>query len=85
MLLRHKGIRPKHTLITVYENSPYRKNFVKEKLPNGCYRLWSDKTLTSGCGSVFEEETSLGLDGLIYCPYCDEYFSTDQFEEMSGE
>lgn len=73
----HKGIRPISELITTRTNNDKFEH--QERLDNGNTRLWSNKMLNSGCDNDIEEIVELG--GLIFCPYCDEYFSENQFEE----
>jgi len=76
--LVHVGIRPTHRL--EYYEGRKRQETYHEIFPNGSYRIWTKKMLKSGCGKKIK--TIKQLLGLIYCPYCDEYFSRDQFKEM---
>ena len=74
MRVIHKGIRPVGEL-TKDENI-YRPTWY-EKLEGGGYRIWNNKLLKSGCGKSIDGEEE---NGLIYCPYCNEWASVEQYE-----
>lgn len=78
--LVHVGIRPKYKLVYQPDKAGkrYRKTY-HETLPNGGYKIWTARMLKSGCGHVIDD--IIRLEGLIYCPKCDEYFSESQFKE----
>lgn len=78
---KHVGVRPLGELTRDDSNSHKRRNIVYyEDLPDGGYRIWSEKTLKSGCGRTV---TEVMRDGeLIYCPYCKEWASEIQFKEV---
>lgn len=79
MKLYHVGIRPVHPLVKFTEGRKAIGGFRYEIFPDGGHKLWSERMLFSGCGGGIEWWTT--FRGLIYCPYCKEYFSTNQFEE----
>jgi len=80
MIVRHIGIRPKYKLISFNNELKAIEGFKYERFPGGGYRLWSDRMLKSGCGHVIAVDKKIGE--LIYCKFCAEYFSTNQFEEL---
>lgn len=68
--IKHIGIRPKNELISKDTGVYY------EILPDGKRRVWHKRMLKSGCNNTFDNTKN---DDLIYCPFCDEYFSSNQF------
>jgi hypothetical protein len=81
--LRHVGIRPTHpTQVLDFKRKTYLEEF-----PNGTYKIWTKKLLSSGCGYDYKFDEDLKrsdvkeLQGCLYCPRCDEYFSKDQWED----
>lgn len=76
MALRHVGIRPKHSLTLI----DFKKKIWEEEYPDGKIKVWNLRTLNSGCDKSFEGY-QLEIYDCIYCPYCDEYFSKDQWIE----
>ena len=80
MTLVHKGIRPKYELVHKTNELKAIKGIDYEIYPNGAYRVWTKRMLTSGCDCSIHDIHK--LDDLIYCPHCDEFFSVDQFEEI---
>lgn len=78
MSLRHVGIRPKYKLIKFNSKLKPIEGFKYEIRPDGSYRLWSGRMLKSGCNKLVDGEKT--LKGLVYCKYCNEFFSKDQFE-----
>lgn len=80
MALRHVGIRPLHPLTLI----DFKKKIWEEKYPDGSIRHWNLRQLNSGCGKSFSGY-QLEIYDCIYCPYCDEYFSKEQWiEDVSG-
>ena len=80
-MLRHVGIRPTYPLVIDMTDVGQRKHRKKyEVYPDGGYRVWNDRMLKSGCNRVIRGDEKLGE--LIYCPFCDEYFNSEQFEEV---
>lgn len=73
MALRHVGIRPLYSLTLI----DFKKKIWEEEVTE---KLWNLRTLNSGCGKSFEGY-QLEMYDCIYCPYCDEYFSKDQWHE----
>lgn len=59
-----------------------------ERVYKGCffeavgagYKVWSTRRLTSGCGGHTDGDKI--LDGLIYCPHCEEYFREEEYEKF---
>jgi hypothetical protein len=45
MILRHKGIRPLHSLALI----DFKKKIYCEEYPDGTFKLWNNRTLNSGC------------------------------------
>lgn len=80
MKLIHKGVRPAYPI----EVSDFKRKLFIEELPDGDYKIWNIKLLKSGCGSILDSEFITLLMGCIYCPWCDEYFSKDQWESYEG-
>lgn len=77
MALRHVGIRPLYSLTLI----DFKKKIWEEEVTE---RLWNLRTLNSGCHQVFEGYT-LEIYDCIYCPYCDEYFSKEQWYEEGSD
>lgn len=77
MSLVHVGIRPKNKVVRFNQNHREVLGYKYELFPDGSYKLWSNRQLESGCNNVVDE--NVRMNDLIYCPYCDEYFSRDQF------
>lgn len=82
MLLKHVGIRPIHPLIFFNRRLRIVHRYKYEVFPDGSYKLWSKKMLNSGCNHLVNGDIRVG--DLIYCDYCDELFSSNQFEETEG-
>lgn len=84
MALRHVGVRPLHPLTLV----DFKKKIWEEVDSYGYVRRWNLRLLNSGCGRVFDGY-QLEIYDCIYCPYCDEYFSKEQWrdegEDISGD
>lgn len=79
MALRHVGIRPLYSLTLI----DFKKKIWEEEYPDGKIKSWNLRQLNSGCGKAFEGYT-LEIYDCIYCPYCDEYFSKEQWHEEEG-
>jgi len=79
MILVHKGIQPTESIIQI-EGS--RRDVRFELFKDGGYRIWTTRMLRSGCNKLVYGD--LENDSLIYCEYCDEFFSIDQFEIYEG-
>ena len=80
MALRHVGVRPLHSLTLV----DFKKKLWDEIDPNGkVIRQWNLRQLNSGCGKSFSGY-ALEIYDCIYCPYCDEYFSKEQWNEETA-
>ena len=83
MRLVHRGIRPTTKLHSEgHISKPYGPHKFRqyELLPDGSKKYWDKKTLNSGCTKIFSDIVK--LDGLIYCPTCEQYFSANQFGEI---
>jgi hypothetical protein len=76
-MLIHNGVRPMGDIIQV------DKGIYTEALAGGGVKFWNNKTLNSGCNGLIT--TIVELEGLIYCPHCDEYFNVEQFVEVENE
>lgn len=77
MIMRHIGIRPENPIHLV----DFRKKIYYEDLPNGKEKRWTLRQLNSGCGKDVKGEMWLREDrGCYYCPWCDEWFSKNQWE-----
>jgi hypothetical protein len=74
--MRHIGIKPDGPLERV-EDGRNRRTYI-ETLPDGGYRIWNDKLLKRGCNKVVYEDERDGV--LVYCPWCDEWFSRRHYE-----
>lgn len=77
MRLRHVGIRPLHPLTLV----DFKKRIYYEYYPDGTKKRWNERMLNSGCGTV--TGNLVKLLGCFYCPQCDEWFSVNQWEEVT--
>ena len=75
--MRHVGIRPKYKTYRYTRKLQARNGQSYELLPEGGYRLWTDRMLNSGCNQVLVNVKR--YRGLIYCPHCEEWFSEEQF------
>jgi hypothetical protein len=78
--LIHKGVRPVYPI----EMLDFKRKIWLEECPDGRIKLWNSKMLTSGCNNELDIPVR-ELEGCIYCPWCDEYFSYDQWEDSDGE
>lgn len=78
MDLKHVGVKPKYDLELI-ESSGFAREIYVEWYPDGTYKCkyWNKRTLKEGCGEIIKDAKI--RDGLIYCPYCDEWFNKDQF------
>lgn len=82
MSLVHVGIRPEYEIVRKTDKLKGIMGLAYEIFPNGAYRVWTDRMLKSGCNNEIKEINKSG--DLIYCPYCDELFSKDQFKEKDN-
>lgn len=73
-MMRHKGARPQRDFIFVDE----KRKLYYEQLPDGKIKLWTKRSLKSGCGKVTKEIRE--MQGCYYCWYCDEWFNKEQWE-----
>lgn len=73
MTLRHKGVRPVHDVVRI------NKRYYVETAPDGSTKLWTNKTLYSGCDGELVSPRVLG--DLIFCPRCNEWFNKEQFKD----
>lgn len=79
-ILIHNGIRPDPANdFELVHDSKYRKRYF-ESYPEGGGKFWDDKLLNSGCNNVINEV--IESNGLIFCPYCSEWCSESQFEDI---
>lgn len=76
MRLRHKGIRPKYEVQVL----DFKRKLYIEELPDGSYKVWTKKQLNSGCDYIAKYANE--LMGCQYCPWCNEWFSMDQWERI---
>lgn len=74
--MRHVGIKPLYPL----EMLDFKRKIYLEEMPDGQIRLWNKRMLKSGCNNEISPEEFKELDECIYCPYCDEFFSYEQWE-----
>jgi hypothetical protein len=74
--MRHIGIKPMYPL----EMLDFKRKIYLEEMPDGQIRLWNKRMLKSGCGNTIEPHEYKEVDDCIYCPYCDEFFSYEQWE-----
>ena len=84
MPLIHKGIRPTHQVVKSSADLKLidKPGLSYEIFPDDSYKIWTDRTLNSGCNNQIEGDIKLGE--MIYCEYCDEFFNRNQFEEIDG-
>lgn len=75
MKLIHKGIKPLHELQVL----DFKRKIYYEECLDGSYKLWTERQLNSGCDFIIREIKE--MRGCIYCPWCDEWFSKNQWEE----
>ena len=73
MSLKHKGVRPTYHV----ELMDYKKQLYIEICPDGRRPVWNNRMLTSGCGGLITKVVE--WNGLVYCPWCKEYFSRNQW------
>lgn len=82
--MRHIGIRPKAPLKLI-DDGKLRVTY-HEYLPEGGYRIWNNKLLKSGCGNVIIDHPGYSQvqenDSLLYCPFCEEWASKEQFIDL---
>ncbi len=83
MTLIHLGIRPEFKLVYRTQKLRAIDGFRYELLPDGSYKVWSMRALKSGCNQVVSGNKRIG--DLIYCDYCDEFFSLNQFQESDDD
>lgn len=80
MKVIHKGKTPTYDL----EPTEMYKDMMYEPYPNGGGKFWSPRELKTGCGGDVMEPygtvATMEDYGLIYCPYCDEWFNEKEFE-----
>jgi hypothetical protein len=81
MRLKHIGVRPVGEL-EFLDDGRMRKTWI-ERLPDGGYKLWNKRLLNSGCNKIVYEDEHDGE--LIYCPWCEAWFSRNQFEVCDEE
>jgi hypothetical protein len=77
MKLIHKGKSPTHPLVVL----DFKRKIYIEEFPDGTYKIWNKKLLRVGCYRRITEFKK--LNGCIYCPHCDEWFSLDHWEEVT--
>lgn len=85
MILIHQGIQPSYPFDhgKQHPNKKLNATYKFEPFPEGGGKWWSEKELASGCHVIFDKIKK--QNGLIYCPYCDEWFTDKQFTEMENE
>lgn len=79
--LVHVGVRPEYEIREVDRFGVNR--IYREERPDGSYKIWNERQLESGCG--FGLTKVVEADNLLFCRYCDEWFSKDQFKERDDE
>ena len=86
--IKHVGVRPTHYPLTVDESqSNKRRNIIYyEMIPGGGFKIWNNRTLSSGCGLVIEDATINDTNkDLIWCPHCKEWANYNQFITDTGD
>jgi len=77
----HTGIRPAAPIKELKRMFRAKNvNTYLETLHGGGTRIWTERELQSGCGVKIDVIKK--INGVIYCPHCDEYFSEQQFAEV---
>ena len=83
--VKHVGVRPgiDNPLVDVKRGS---RHYLKEHLPEGGFKIWSSKSINSGCDAFINANKKLkGHDNLIYCPVCGEWRRDIEFEEANDD
>lgn len=75
MKLKHVGIRPLYSLSLL----DFKKKLYYEEETE---KVWTLRMLKSGCNrTVPDGYVRRDLKDCIYCPWCDEWFSENQWRE----
>ena len=78
--MKHVGVRPEYA---IERDEGKKRPTWYEFFPLGGYRIWTLKTLRSGCNRKLKEIKSVG--NLIYCPFCEEWFNELQFKSTEEQ